>query len=90
MSLIRNERIKLAANALNTLSTASVTIGVFAPEAAFLYGLGRPDPVPALLVVLASGAWLTVGVYFQRRSFYEDRDARISILAGSLLRGRIR
>jgi hypothetical protein len=39
MSLVHNERLKLAANRLNTIATASVTIGVIAPLAAFIYGL---------------------------------------------------
>jgi hypothetical protein len=39
MFLVHNERTKLTANWLNTLATALVAAGVFAPGAAVLYGL---------------------------------------------------
>lgn len=38
----RIERIKLAAAALNTLATSAITVGMLAPAAAFLYGIGSP------------------------------------------------
>ena len=39
MSLIHNERTKLTATWLNTLATALVAAGTFAPLAALLYGI---------------------------------------------------
>lgn len=39
MFLVHNEQIKLTATWLNTLATASVAAGVFAPIAALLYQL---------------------------------------------------
>ncbi|WP_336486355.1 hypothetical protein [Methylobacterium nigriterrae] len=39
---ILTERVKLGANALNTLATASITVGVLAPFAAFIYGVSAP------------------------------------------------
>jgi hypothetical protein len=38
MHLIHNERTKLTATWFNTLATALVAAGVFAPAAAFIYG----------------------------------------------------
>lgn len=38
MSLIQNERAKLAANALNTVGSGCVLIGVVTPTAAVIYG----------------------------------------------------
>jgi len=38
VNLIWNERLKLAANALNALATATITVGILAPIAAVLYG----------------------------------------------------
>lgn len=39
MFLVRNERTKLTASWLNTLATALIAAGAFAPMAAWLYGL---------------------------------------------------
>ena len=39
MSLVHNERTKLTAIWFNTLATAVIAAGVFAPSAALLYGL---------------------------------------------------
>lgn len=51
MSLVHNERTKLTAAWFNTLATAVIAAGVFAPSAALLYGLA---PFPADLRVLYS------------------------------------
>ena len=58
MSLIRNERTKLAAAALDRLSGVCVAIGVAAPVAAWLCGAGGGD---WLTWAVASGGWLAVG-----------------------------
>ena len=42
-NLIRNERLKLLANALDRASTAFVTVGVLAPTAAAIYNLGTSN-----------------------------------------------
>lgn len=61
MSLVRKERLKLAATALNTLATASITVGALAPAAAF-YGLGAPSAVRPLWQLLLSGLiWVSMG-----------------------------
>ena len=39
MFLVHNERTKLTASWLNTLATALIAAGAFAPAAAWLYGL---------------------------------------------------
>ncbi len=41
MFLVHNERTKLAAAWLNTLATAIIAAGVFAPASALLYGLSE-------------------------------------------------
>jgi hypothetical protein len=62
VTLVRNERIKLSASALNTLSTAMITVGVLAPVAAFLYGLGVPNPAPTIWqLALTATIWVVVG-----------------------------
>ena len=40
MSLVANERTKLAANALDRASTACLTVGVATPLAAWFYNIG--------------------------------------------------
>ena len=55
--LARNERLKLTANALDRASTSFLTIGVLAPVAASIYGMG--PAIPSLPIVIASGiVWL--------------------------------
>ena len=39
--LIRNEQLKLVASMMNALAVAVITIGVFAPLAAVIYGMGN-------------------------------------------------
>ena len=56
---VLTERVKLAAAALNTLATASITVGVIAPVAAFLYGLSVPS-VPLAQIVLGSLTWVSL------------------------------
>ena len=59
----RNERRKLLATWLNTLASATVTVGVLAPAAGILYGFSIPgaDRTPWLLAVLPV-AWFSLGV----------------------------
>ena len=61
MDPIFNERLKLGATALNTLATATVTVGVLAPSAAILYGFGV-TPRPAWQLVLSGVGWFLIGV----------------------------
>lgn len=59
---ITNERIKLAASALNTLATASIVVGVLAPSAAIFYGLGAPSPArPLWQLILGGLTWVLIG-----------------------------
>ena len=59
----RNERRKLLAAWLNTLASATVTVGVLAPAAGILYGFSVPgaDRAGWLLWVLPPG-WFLVGL----------------------------
>ncbi len=54
MFLVQNERTKLTANWFNALATALVAAGVFAPIAAFIYGLSQMPPggLPLSMVML--------------------------------------
>lgn len=57
MFLVHNERTKLTASWLNTLATALVAAGVFAPGVAVLYGLSRPVPSGLPLLLLTAGCF---------------------------------
>jgi hypothetical protein len=52
VSLVHNERTKLTSNWLNTLATALIAAGVFAPVAALMYGVSRPAPSSLALLLL--------------------------------------
>jgi len=56
MSLVGNERVKLTANWLNTLASATATVGVLAPAASIAYGVG-PSPPSATLFLVALPIW---------------------------------
>ena len=68
MSLLHNERVKLTANWLNTLATATATVGGLAPLASAVYGV-NPSPLAYayLLVVLAIWFFAAVGLHFAAR-----------------------
>ena len=53
MFLIHNERTKLTASWFNTLATALVAAGTFAPLVALLYGFSAPAANQVVLVALA-------------------------------------
>ena len=55
---IVTERIKLGAAALNTLATASVTVGVLAPATAAFHGLSAPT-APAWELALGAAVWVS-------------------------------
>jgi hypothetical protein len=55
-----NERIKLSANALNTLATSMITIGVIAPAIALAYGLSDVHR-PVWLFALSAVVWVLIG-----------------------------
>jgi phage shock protein PspC (stress-responsive transcriptional regulator) len=61
MFLVHNERTKLTAAWLNTLATALVAAGVFAPGVAVLYGLSSLNVGRALVVAVLLGC-MTLGV----------------------------
>ena len=59
MSLIHNERTKLAANALDRASTACIAIGVFGPIAATLYSVsGTGGAGHAIVLAAGSLGWM--------------------------------
>ena len=75
MSLVFNERTKHTASWFNTLATALITAGAFAPAAALVYGLSIPvitSGYVLLLVLVCVG----IGVALH--------------LAGRLVLGRLR
>lgn len=59
MSLVRNERVKLTANLLNTVAAATLVTGVIGPNIALSYGL--PGPGGGWAVLLITVVWLLVG-----------------------------
>lgn len=61
MFLVQNERTKLTAAWLNTLATALVAAGLFAPAAALMYGLSQPTLGATYMVSLALGC-LALGI----------------------------
>lgn len=61
MSLVFNERTKLTASWLNTLATALIAAGGFAPAAALLYGLSSPLIGISSMLALIAGC-LALGV----------------------------
>ena len=54
-----NERTKLAANALDRASTASLAVGIIAPFAALLQG---QPPIPLLGVAVSFVGWLAAAI----------------------------
>ena len=58
--LVRNERFKLAANALDRLSTGLATFGIIAPFAAFTWG-GTMALSPQFAIV-AMVSWLSAAL----------------------------
>ncbi|WP_172122753.1 MULTISPECIES: hypothetical protein [unclassified Devosia] len=58
MSLIFNERTKLLANAMDRASTACLTVGVFAPVAAIVYG-ATGTAMASWAFVLGTISWLS-------------------------------
>jgi hypothetical protein len=55
MFLVHNERTKLTATWLNSLATALVAAGLFAPGAALLYGVSQLAVGFSYMLVLALG-----------------------------------
>ena len=61
--LVANERIKLVANALDRASNACLTVGVFGPIDASLYGIGATaSGAHGILLILGSVRWLAAAV----------------------------
>lgn len=61
MNLVHNERAKLTASWLNTLATALMAAGAFAPAAAWLYGLSAL-PIGARYLSALACACLVAGI----------------------------
>jgi hypothetical protein len=75
MSLVFNERTKLTASWFNTLATALIAAGAFAPVAASLYGLSAIAVDGVFVAILATScSGIGVGLH----------------LLGVLLLGRLR
>ena len=62
MSLIHNERTKLAATCLNTLTVATVTTGIITPLVAITLGMPASGIVSPMVFTLASILWLMIGI----------------------------
>ena len=64
MTLIRNERTKLLANALDRASTACFTVGIATPVAGFLYNVANfRGTVPPLALAVGLGGWLLIALF---------------------------
>ena len=63
VNLVDNERAKLTANWLNTLSAGTVIAGSVTPLVAIAYGL-RPgaEPLDRLFIFALSFGWIAIGV----------------------------
>jgi hypothetical protein len=65
MSVVHNERTKYLANALDRASTACLTVGVFGPVAATLYGVGGSGGAGrAILITIGAIVWVAAAVAF--------------------------
>jgi hypothetical protein len=63
VALIRNERTKLLANALDRASTVCFTVGIATPAAGLLYNIGGfRAAAPVATLVLGIGLWLFAAV----------------------------
>jgi hypothetical protein len=58
---VRNERLKLTASWLNTVATALMTAGVFAPAASQIYGFGA-NRADKTLVFVSSALCVAVSL----------------------------
>ena len=67
MNTIVNERRKYLATLFNTIATGAVVTGVFAPTAAFLYGINTAMPYHWWLIGLA---WLVVAAGLHSLAYY--------------------
>ncbi len=69
MSLIHNERTKLTATLFNTLATAFVAAGLFAPAAAVAYGLSdlRVGSLYIGIIIVVCGCGATALHWIGRR-----------------------
>jgi hypothetical protein len=72
MHLVHNERTKLIASWLNTLATALIAAGFFAPAAALVYGLSHPAIGAGYMLALAVGCLGPGG----RLTYARQNDAR--------------
>lgn len=61
MSLVHNEQTKLTATWLNTLGTASMTVGVLAPLASVFYGF-TGAAIDRAALATGFGLWLFAGL----------------------------
>lgn len=59
MNLIRNERTKLLANALDRVSTACVAVGIFAPFGAALWDF---TATPSWTGVFSASIWISAAI----------------------------
>ena len=57
MSLVHNERTKLTATWFNTLATAVIAAGVFAPTAALVYGVTSAPSDVRIMYALAGSCF---------------------------------
>lgn len=68
MSVLHNERVKLTATWLNTLATATATVGVLAPLASVAYGVGPAQAsLAALVPAVAIWFFAAVGLHVAAR-----------------------
>jgi hypothetical protein len=66
-NLVRNERTKLVANALDRASTACVAVGILAPVAATLAGTGSALRAPAFIAPFSGWILAALALHFVAR-----------------------
>lgn len=60
MTLIRNERTKLLANALDRASTACFTVGIATPVAGYIYNISKlRDSLPGWVMITGGIGWIS-------------------------------
>ncbi len=67
MNLAHNERVKLKANAVNTVATSCFAAGVLAPLSASFYNL-TADQIPLHTVVLGIILYLGSAIWLHRKA----------------------
>jgi len=55
---VRNKRLELLAATVNSAATSAIAVGIIAPLAAALYGVGAPDGPKAASIATGFVVWI--------------------------------